>query len=427
MRKVAKRLSHQPLGHSSKIEEEKMRFSPDSPKFSDENYENAKVILLQDVSPPSYQNVLDWMKITKDRHVAFDFWARGNYTRRLIYQRNQGTPPLLVRVSRLDEIQWAYRHLALSGLPIEFVYSGVNLPVRKCLDVTVFPNDLIIDAGWGYLAVPIDKKYKGHHLSWLLCNARFMPEAFLDWLVEEVSEEFVKGKVFISPDVEIGLDTQTTLLGLGVLATVTGGAPVISNYDVAKAIVELDIPYLDNMSSKQFRKFLADYEGELIRFQIAFRKVVTAKGKSEQQMTDYIEELKYEIAEFMIADKHNNVRKNIAKLGGVIGTFSASLAMAVSTDPNSMLPLVGAAGMGAAATSLLSLWNQAVEHERDMSKNPYYLLWKLGISKPSQIRKSSRPNLIEIPKTSVEQIQVPAAHHWLCPPTAGVQFVFAKK
>jgi hypothetical protein len=104
---VAKRLSHQPLGHSSKIEEEKMRFSPDSPKFSDENYENAKVILLQDVSPPSYQNVLDWMKITKDRHVAFDFWARGNYTRRLIYQRNQGTPPLLVRVSRLDEIQWA--------------------------------------------------------------------------------------------------------------------------------------------------------------------------------------------------------------------------------------------------------------------------------------------------------------------------------
>jgi hypothetical protein len=404
-----------------------MRFSPDSSKFSDENYENANVTLLQDISPPSYQNVWDWLKITKDRHVAFDFWARGNYTRRLIYQRNHGTSPLLVRVSRLDEIRWAYRHLALSGLPIEFVYLGANLPVRKCLNVTVFPNDLIIDAGWGYLAVPMDKKYKGHQLSWLLCNARFMPEAILDWLVEEVPEEFVKGKVFISPDVEIGLDTQAAPLGLGTLATVAGGVPVISEDDVAKAIVELDIPYLDNMSSKKFRKFLADYEGELIRFQTAFKKAVTATGKSEQQMTDYIEELKYEIAEFMIADKYNNVRKNIAKLGGVLGTFSASLAMAVSTDPSSMLPLVGAAGMGAAATSLLSLWNQAVEHERDMSKNPYYLLWKLGISKPSQVRKSSRPNLIQTPRPSVEQLQVPVAHHWLCPPTPGVEFVFAVK
>lgn len=389
------------------------------------DYVDAKVDLYQEVSAPSYENVMEWMRGCGGRHVAFDFWARGNYTRRLIYQRSRGIEPLLVPVSYVDEMRWAHRRLALLGVPVEFVYCGEVSESGKILHADYVSDDFLWDAGWGYIATI--SKMKGRYVAWLIGHADLMPESLLDWLVDEASEDFVEGKVFVSPAELVGIDPRFLDEGLSRLAGITRGAPMTSDYEVTKAALELNMPYLDNMSPHAFRKFLGDYEGELVRFQRAFRNIVTAREKSEQQLKDYIEELKHEIAELTVAAKHEGTRKNILKLGGMLGTFTASFALAVQTQSSSVLSIAGAAGMGAAAVGLLDLWKQATEREQKMAANPYFILWKLGMSRPSEVKRTSKVSLVKPPNLSPEQFKLNAAHHWLCPPTAGVYFAAVKK
>jgi hypothetical protein len=384
------------------------------------DYVGAKVDLFQEVSEPSYQGVMDWMRSSGGRSVIFDFWARGNYTRRLIFQRNRGIQPLLVKVSYVDEMRWAYRRLALLGLPVEFIYSG-NIPeTSRVLHVDRLPRDMIWDAGWGYNATQWE--HRGEYNAMLIGNARLMPETLLDWLVDETPEDFAKGKVFVAPAELIGIDSQETFEGLNKLGGITRGAPMTSDYEIARAAIELDIPYLDNMNPLTFKKFLSDYEGELVQFQRAFKRVVMSRGKSEDQLKDYVEELRHEIAELTVAAKHGNTRTSIAKLGGILGTFTVSFTMAIGTQPNSISRLIGAAGIGAATKALLDLWTQAKEGEKAMTDNPYFILWKLGVSRPSEVMRASNVDLVKVPQVSPEQFLRNTAYHWLCPPTIGVWF-----
>lgn len=139
------------------------------------------------------------------------------------------------------------------------------------------PDDIIHDAGWGYIAA-LGSKTKIGGRDWfpIIGYVHMMTESVLDWLVEEASEDFIEGKVFVAPAELIGIDPRGINKGLNALSGVTGGMPIASDYRVAKAAMELDIPFLDNMNSSDFRKFINDYSNELIRFQIAFKKVVTA-------------------------------------------------------------------------------------------------------------------------------------------------------
>ncbi|HEX3558850.1 MAG TPA: hypothetical protein VHU19_06590 [Pyrinomonadaceae bacterium] len=137
--------------------------------------------------------------------------------------------------------------------------------------------------------------------------------------------------------------------------------------------------------------------------------------------------MRHEIAELTVAAKHETTRKSILKLGGMLGTFRASFAMAVKTQASSVLPMVGAAGMGAAAAGLLALWKQAAEREQSMAANPYFILWKLGVSRPSEVRRTSKVSLVKPPKLPPGHFKLNAAHHWLCPPTAGVNFLAVRK
>lgn len=387
------------------------------------NYVGGKVELIQDVSAPSYGNVMEWMKDNDGRHVLFDFWARGNYTRRIIHHRKQGVEPLLVPVSYVDEMRWAYRRLALLGLPVEFVYCGQTTRSSKILHGSDMSPEFLWDAGWGYIATIEEKKER--FVGWLLGYADLMPETLLDWLVDEACDDFVDGKVFIAPAEQIGINPKFSTAGLNRLADVTNGMPVMPDHEITQAAMELNMPYLDNMSSGAFKKFIADHQGELVRFQRAFRKLVSAREQSEGNLKDYLDELKYEIAELTVAQKHESTRRNIVKLGGMLGTFSASFAMAVQTNATSFSSLIGAAGMGAAALGLVDLWKQASEREQKMASNPYFILWKLGMTRLSEVKRSSKVNLTKAPNLSKERLRT-KAHHWLCPPTPGVHFLCVK-
>jgi len=384
-----------------------------------------KVDLSQEVSQPSYESFINWMKDSGGRNIAYDFWARGNYTRRLIYQRNQGIEPLLVRVSYVDEIRWAYRRLALVGLPVEFIYSGKLNKPGKCLHISSTRPDMILDSGWGYIATMWEAKKQYGFM--IIGYARLMPETLLDWLVEEAYEEFSEGKVFIAPAELIGINLHAIPQGLSRLAGVTKGIPMTSDYEIVKAALELNIPYLDNLSSQAFKEFLKDYEGELVRFQRAFRNLVTAREKSEAQLKDYMEELKYEIAELTMASKHHSMRKSLGKLGGILATFTASFTMALNTQPTSLARLIGAAGIGAASKTLLDMFVQATEREQKMPDNPYFILWKLGMSQPSEVVKKHTVDIAKAPRLSPKELRVHSTHHWLCPPTPGVRFAVTEK
>ena len=64
--------------------------------------------------------IIDWMKELKSgRAVSFDIWARGNYMKRIIDHSRRGIPPLIVPFRKVSEMRWAYRRLALIGLPVE--------------------------------------------------------------------------------------------------------------------------------------------------------------------------------------------------------------------------------------------------------------------------------------------------------------------
>jgi hypothetical protein len=134
---MAKSRRRKTVNRKEKSEPNSTSLSPSS------DYVGATVDLYQEVSEPSYEGVMDWMRSSGGRSVIFDFWARGNYTRRLIFQRNKGIQPLLVKVSYVDEMRWAYRRLALLGLPVEFIYSGDIPETSKVVHVDRLPRDMI--------------------------------------------------------------------------------------------------------------------------------------------------------------------------------------------------------------------------------------------------------------------------------------------
>src|SRR6185295_4345535 len=85
------------------------------------------------------------------RCLLLDLWARGNYVRRLLFNRSDGIRPLLVQVSTIEEVRWSHRRLALLGLPVEFLWSGGLTPLGKVIHVGRRKGDDAWDAGWGYV------------------------------------------------------------------------------------------------------------------------------------------------------------------------------------------------------------------------------------------------------------------------------------
>jgi hypothetical protein len=101
--------------------------------------------LTVEVTEPSYQAVLKWMQTGNLPNISYDCWSRGNYTRRLLWQRLNGIAQLNVAMRSVEEIRWAYPRLALLGMPIEFVYTGPLHASGRVLHL--YPWNMTYDAG----------------------------------------------------------------------------------------------------------------------------------------------------------------------------------------------------------------------------------------------------------------------------------------
>ncbi|HEX9730408.1 MAG TPA: hypothetical protein VGG06_00295 [Thermoanaerobaculia bacterium] len=386
-----------------------------------DSYSGGRVALDDVVERPLYENAATLFGQTDEKAGLFDYWARGNYSRRLLHFRQAGVRPLLVPVATVDEMRWAHRRLALTGAPVDFIYTGLLTAPTKCIQVMWLPERHVWDAGWGYIAT--QWKVRDLYAAMLVGTARLMPEEVVGWLMSEATEEFRDGQLFVAPAELVGLNFSAAG-ALTPVATITGGATVEPQTASALAALELDIPFLDGMSPKRFRKFMRENKDELFRFRVAFARLVTQSSENPEQLLDWLHELKAEVADIRLSERYGRLRRNIVLAGGALGVVTAS-AGAFANAPET----VSVVGAGAAGAALIDLWRQALEHRQGRSANRLSLLWNLGVQRPSQVHRARRARMTpaQPPPIDPEALRPPPSHHWLCPPTSGLLFAGVRR
>jgi hypothetical protein len=391
-------------------------------------YQEGAIELSGEVERPSYASALDWLQRAESKAIAYDIWARGNYTRRLIHQRRSGISPLLVPFHFVDELRWAYRRLALLGFPMEFLYCGDLGPVRKVL--TLHPaGNYLIDAGWGYIAA-LGQTTRMRGRDWFMVQGftRPLPEAALDWLVEEAPQAFERGEVFVSAADLVGIPPADLENGSELLAEVEEAVLVKNSLRTLDVLATLELPHLDNLSAANFERFLSEHADDLLRFRQAMRKLV----RTEAGVADALDEIAAELADLRLSDAHQRVRKAITKFGGTLTTVSAAVGAAASTmtqSPAIAAAAAGAAGGAAAASAaLVELWKQAAEQRAKAAERRLSLLWKLGAQPPKRARAPT-PDLTFRRYERTLPFVPEDSHdcHWLCPPTNGMRFLAVRR
>lgn len=373
---------------------------------------------------PSYSAVLEWMKGTKGRRVTFDFWARGNYMRRLLLNRARNVEPVLVRVDDPRQMAWAYKRLALLGIPVEFIYAG------KCKKAKVFhlcPWDITIDAGWGYISALGSKtRIADRDYFPIIGNAKLMPEEILDWVVEEAADEFLAGQVFVSPAELIGIDPKATPVGLAQHSELSGGTPVTEAH-TAQAIMELSIPFIDKLRLADYRKLLRDHADHLQPFRKTFADYVATRGQSEEKAKESLRHLCAEVQELTKSDTHVRFRDVVGALGGILGLTSAIVG-AASGEMTAVMAASGAVMSSAKSAFAVheQLRQKSRETEKKVRASPHALFWKLGMTRPEAFAPARQIQLGAAPRQTTSEFNANAAYHWLCPPSPGLQHLAVK-
>ncbi|MDP2895083.1 MAG: hypothetical protein Q8Q12_00820 [bacterium] len=375
---------------------------------------------------PSYGAVLDWMRVTKGRSVSFDFWARGNYTRRLLRNRAKEISPLLVRVENVGEMRWAYRRLALVGSSLEFIYAG---KCEKAKVLHLCPFDMKFDAGWGYMgALGSQCEIAGRRFFPITGHAKLMPEAVLDWLVDEAAEEFLIGGVFVAPAELIGIDPGAAPAELTKHTELVGGSSLTEGPSDACAIMEMKIPFIDRLSPGDFRNLINDSADQLASFRQAFHEYVCARDQGAEKAKEVLRHLCAEIDELMKSDKHIPFRKVVGAAGGLL-SLTAAVVCAVSGEMSALLGAAGALMTGAksAADVHQYLRGRSREAHARVSASPYAMFWKLGMTSPMRFKAAKRVRVGRPARQSSSAFNPNAHYHWLCPPTPGIVFPAVRK
>ncbi len=396
----------------------------------DQPDENVPLTIAAKVEEPSYSACLGWMQeLTEDRAITLDFWARGNFVRRMLHHRNIGVEALLVQASHPDQMRWAFRRLALLGLPVDFVYTG---PISKPRWVQHWhPLDIPIDSGWGYIvfAGTIVKSHSDRRWWPVLGFSSLMPPGVPDWIAEEVPNSFLAGKVFVAPAELIGINPRCPMPEVEALAEVTRGVPASQSTDAAVAILDVELPWIDGMSPGDFEALLADHQDELSEFQAAFRILMSGYDVSPDAMHSACQRFRSAVDELHRSRKLAQFRAVVEKCKGSLSSFP--IAMGVLAAAGAVFardPFAGAAVMGAAGKALRDLWAEAraAAHAAHASpRSPLRLLFRLGVDKA---RFQSPKQKARMTSVQLKQPGEITPSHWLCPPSgAGLRVAVAHK
>jgi hypothetical protein len=252
-----------------------------------------------------------------------------------------------------------------------------------------------------------------------------MPDGVVSWLAHEGADPFARGEVFIAPAELIGFNANGLPVGLSVIAEIGGGTPVSTDIRIAQTLLDLELPYLDNLSIKAIERFRRDHDPELAVFRSALRKLIANTQVSGASQAEVVQELRTHVAELRLSAKYSSLQRDVIKLGGIVATFSASLAALLQHTGNVTISTLGFAGINAASVALIDLLKQAREAKRRLAENPCFILWKLGVRSESDVQTTRRTSVVTPAPPSPELI--PEADHWLCPPTNGFLFPGIRK
>lgn len=333
--------------------------------------------------------------------------------------------PILVPVANVGQIRWAYRRLALAGLPIDFVYHGsLGTPqwVHHCQ-----PLDVIHDSGWGYIAFPgtILRSPSARRWWLVLGYARLMPESVARWIFEEGQQLFLNGRVYVEPAELIGIERSVPSQQLEGLAEVVNGATISENADPAMAILEIELPWIDGMTPSDFEKLLVEHHEEIKEFQASFRELVSGYHSSVEGGEAARRRVKAAVSELTQSTRHARLRSFVIRCKGRLMTFPAAMGVLAATGAvYSRDPFAGAAVAAVAGKELRDLWLQSRSDARAESRNPNRLLWRLGVEKKAVFH--ARTKAFVIPQTRLRPPHGVTAYHWLCPPTDGVRAAVSK-
>lgn len=390
------------------------------------DYRDSSISLTTEVEKPSYQQCLMWLKERPDDSpVTFDYWARGNFTRRLIYNRSQGINSLLIRVKNVHQMRWAYRRLALLGLAVDFIYTGKITKPQKLIHAMALRDEDVFDSGWGYIGMPTNHLVEDRKLLWLIGTARLMPSSILQWLSEEAGNRFLRGEVFVAPAELIGISRISGDYGIDVMSDLLNGAGLTEIERVSEALFNIELPFIEGMSPGDFEKLLEDEKDSLIDFRSAFYEITKSYRSSEAETLAALDRLKNEISAINRSARTARLRNLVQRCKGRFSIFDVGIgALATAGAAFNTDPFAGIAVVMGAAKILSDLWKESSKIIPDLRSKPLRLLWKLG----AKVERSHPRHIKSVlPKTKIEKAKEIDPYHWLCPPTPGIELAYAMK
>ena len=373
------------------------------------------------VDRPDYEGVLRWMTLASSANVSYDFWARGNYMRHLLWQRAHDLLPIHVGVRTASEVLKIYRRLALLGLPVEFLYVG-DLPQPKYVHHAC-PSDFLVDAGWGYIssATSYWKRNRRRYMG-IAGIAQLMPEGIVKLLTNELAEPFKAGEVIIAPATLVGVDVGAPAPPTWPTAQLTDGSAVSDDLRAIQVLLNLELPYVDGLPLRSVYRLRREYDPELSLLRTAISKLLREVRSAGGSSSDVVQELAVHVTELRKSAKYARFQRDILKMGGAIGVLTASLGALSQQSVDGSLHGLALAGATAATVALVDLLKQARESRSQLAESSYYPLWQLGLRHERDLRFGSQ--VMTAPLSPVPPMQIPKTYHWLAPPSAGCQVAF---
>lgn len=375
------------------------------------------------VTPPNYETLSGWWDTwSQGRPELLDFWARGNFTRRLLDRKANRRAGCIVRVQYIDEMDLALRRLALLGIEVDFAWAGPVSPP----ELVMAPQHIAYEdaGGWGYSTCSGDEIDDGSG-KWEWCPtfgfASLLPDTVTDWMATDAADFFKAGQMMVYPMENIGLRETPAQESDEHLGALGNSISISRTASLAKVLFELDLPVLEGMPLRDTYAFCEDNGDSLARLRVALAKLV-GEGSStidDEKLGTVVAEIRDAVAEFRLSDSSLSARKTLTALGASISTFGITVGLQLGLAAGT-----AAIGSVAAAMATLALWHRNIEAEGGLKTKPYYAIWKLqgNDRRKAQWRARTGPwSVIDKMKSlhATPPVERLPPYHWLTKPTPG--------